>query len=144
MKLRPYRTDDLPRLYEIHRAALGPYVEATWGWDEDSQASQFQQRADRGTWHVIEEDGTVLGFMSFDEADDRSVLNTIELAPEHQRCGVGSKLIRDLLSRARKRGVPVELRVLKCNPARALYERLGFSAIGETETHVLMRTRQAV
>ena len=29
----------------------------------------------------------------------------------------------------------ITLRVLKVNPARGLYERLGFSVIRETETH---------
>jgi ribosomal protein S18 acetylase RimI-like enzyme len=35
--------------------------------------------------------------------------------------------------------LPVSLRVLKINPARQLYLRLGFSVIGETETHYWMR-----
>ena len=33
--------------------------------------------------------------------------------------------------------------VLKVNPARRLYERLGFAIVGETETHYLMRWRPA-
>jgi hypothetical protein len=34
--------------------------------------------------------------------------------------------------------LPVKLRVLKVNPARRLYERLGFIHKGETPTHYLM------
>jgi len=36
----------------------------------------------------------------------------------------------------------VELYVLKVNPARGLYERLGFAIIGETETHHIMRSTE--
>ena len=35
--------------------------------------------------------------------------------------------------------MPVELQVLKVNPARRLYGRLGFQVTGETETHYLMQ-----
>jgi ribosomal protein S18 acetylase RimI-like enzyme len=34
--------------------------------------------------------------------------------------------------------MPVRLRVLRTNPARELYERLGFRIYGTTETHHLM------
>jgi RimJ/RimL family protein N-acetyltransferase len=45
-------------------------------------------------------------------------------------------LIRDVLSHRR----PVELGVFKINVrARRLYERLGFTVVGETETHHRMR-----
>ena len=49
------------------------------------------------------------------------------------------KLIQALCDEADGRGIPVELQVIKVNPAWRLYERLGFVVIGETETHVLMR-----
>jgi ribosomal protein S18 acetylase RimI-like enzyme len=144
MKVRPGTRADMPRLYEIHRAALGPYVEVTWGWDEGFQASEFRRRGKVGKWQVIDVDGQIAGFIEVDEQSDRIVLNTIELAPEYQGRGMGTKLVSELLSRARKRHLPVQLRVLKCNPARALYERLGFRVAGETETHILMRTPPAL
>ena len=44
-------------------------------------------------------------------------------------------MIQGLLDEGRTRGVPVELQVIKVNPARGLYERLGFVVAGESETH---------
>jgi ribosomal protein S18 acetylase RimI-like enzyme len=132
--------DDLPALYEIHRAALGPYVKRTWGWDEDRQSREFLARKVGPGMRVIEEGGAVVGFIEVEEQTDRLVLRTIEIAPEYQRRGIGTKLIRELLARSWSTGRPVHLRVLRCNPARGLYERLGFRAVRETETHVLMRT----
>ena len=35
--------------------------------------------------------------------------------------------------------LPLELQVLKVNPAKGLYERLGLAVIDETKTHYLMR-----
>jgi ribosomal protein S18 acetylase RimI-like enzyme len=50
----------------------------------------------------------------------------IVLAARAQRRGIGSQLIGDLMEDARARGVPIRLSVLFNNPARELYERLGF------------------
>ncbi len=47
--------------------------------------------------------------------------------------------MKQLLASADSRGVPVRLRVLKVNPARRLWERLGFRVARETETHYEMR-----
>jgi ribosomal protein S18 acetylase RimI-like enzyme len=33
------------------------------------------------------------------------------------------------------------LTILKVNPARRLYERLGFTVVGETETHFRLEAR---
>ena len=62
-----------------------------------------------------------------------------KILPEYQNRGVGSAVIRDVLAQAQAEGLSVGLQVLKVNPARRLYERLGFSLVGETATHYLMR-----
>jgi len=43
-----------------------------------------------------------------------------------------------VLAEGRRHNLPVRLQVLKVNRARKLYERLGFEACGESETHVHM------
>jgi hypothetical protein len=48
-------------------------------------------------------------------------------------------LIRRLCDQADAANLPLELQVLKVNPARRLYERLGLTVIGETDTHYLMQ-----
>jgi len=143
MKTRPATRNDLPVLYEIHRNALGPYVEKTWGWDEDYQSREFMGRDVGSGLRVIEEDGSIVGFIETEKQRDRLVLRTIEIAPGFQRRGIGTKLLRELLARSWSTGLPVHLRVLRCNPARALYERLGFKVVRKTETHVLMRTSRS-
>ena len=138
MRLRPVTPGDLPVLYAIHREALGPYVDATWGWDESFQAREFERRSADPDRRVIEVDGEIAGFLSVAEDRGRIVVRTIELASRFQRRGIGTVLIEDILARARESGLPVDLRVLKCNPARRLYERLGFQPAGESETHVYL------
>jgi ribosomal protein S18 acetylase RimI-like enzyme len=53
--------------------------------------------------------------------------------PEWQGRSIGRRLVGALLDQARRAGVPVVLSVLKVNPARRLYERLGFRVVGERD-----------
>ena len=62
----------------------------------------------------------------------------IYILPEHQSRGIGTHLVSELLAGARAAGLAVRLRVLKGNPARRLYEKLGFTVTREIETHDYM------
>jgi ribosomal protein S18 acetylase RimI-like enzyme len=59
-------------------------------------------------------------------------LDLIEIAPQYQRQDLGTKQIGQLVVESDRRGVPIRLRVLTTNPAKGLYERLGFRVIRET------------
>lgn len=52
--IRPARTPERERLYEIHRAALGPYVVEVWGWDDTRQVEMFARNFDPVSLLVIE------------------------------------------------------------------------------------------
>jgi len=137
--LRPATEDDYDFLWCLHRATMRLYVEKTWGWDEDWQIRYSQEHFDPTTLAIVESDGVPTGCISVKRGDGAIFLAAIELAPDYQNQGIGRKLIRSLLNEAASRGVPVELQVLKVNPAQRLYERLGFVVVGETETHHIMR-----
>jgi ribosomal protein S18 acetylase RimI-like enzyme len=143
IRLRPATFDDVDTLYRIHRAALGPYVEQTWGWDERWQAGHFREHFDVSVRQVIEYHGQAIGFLDVIEEEGRTLLASIRITPEFQRRGIGTFLIRGVLHRAESRGVPVVLRVLRINPARSLYERLGFETVGVSDTHYTMTAHPA-
>jgi ribosomal protein S18 acetylase RimI-like enzyme len=84
-----------------------------------------------------------VGVFRVERREDSIFLSNIGIRPAYQGRGIGTKLIQDLLDEGRARGVPVELRVLKVNPARDLYERLGFTVTEEFETHWQMRWEPA-
>jgi ribosomal protein S18 acetylase RimI-like enzyme len=139
ISLRSATPDDYDFLWWLHCATIRPYVEKTWGWDEDWQIQHFQERFDPGTREIIESDRVAIGCISTERYEDRIFLALIEIAPDYQSQGIGTKLIRALLNEGNSRDMPVELRVLRVNPAQRLYERLGFGVVKETETHRTMR-----
>jgi ribosomal protein S18 acetylase RimI-like enzyme len=144
--LRPSTAADLRPHYELFRAAMRDYEEAAHGaWDEHARWAEFQAGFPIGRARIIEVDGERVGAIDAERRADAWHLNNFEIAPGWQSRGIGTRLIRDLVARAADEGLPVALDVLKVNPrARALYERLGFERVGETATHIQMRTRDPV
>jgi ribosomal protein S18 acetylase RimI-like enzyme len=137
--VRAAKQEDGQRLYEIHRAALGPYVAKIWGWDDAWQAEAFAKNFDPKSVRVVEELGQVVGFYQLNDEGEAVVLSKIEIEPGCQQRGVGTRIIIDVLAEARARGQVVRLQVFKINHrAHALYQRLGFHDTGETPTHVQM------
>jgi GNAT superfamily N-acetyltransferase len=139
VELRPTNPDDYDFVFGVHCAAMKPSVERIYGWDEDWQARYFRERFDPARRQIIRHDGTDIGYISIEEQEASLFLSSIAILPHYQGRGIGTALIRSLQQQARRKGVPVTLRVLKANPARTLYERLGFRVTGETETHYQMR-----
>lgn len=139
IRLRPITEADYDFLWRLHNAALKRYVEETWGWDEEWQASDFCEKFDPNAGSIINVDSVDAGFWWVAERDDEIVLVSIRLLPEFQRRGIGTRLIRSLTENSDR---PVRLKVLKVNPARQLYERLGFSITRDLDTHYEMTTKR--
>lgn len=138
--LRPAEATDFNFVYDLHRSAMRDYVDQTWGWDEDFQARVFKQWFDPARFQIVVVDGENVGLLSVERRLTELFLSTLEILPAYQRRGLGSEVIRSILAEAEAEQLPVALQVLKVNPARELYARLGFGVVGETPTHYLMRT----
>jgi GNAT superfamily N-acetyltransferase len=137
---RPATPDDAEFAYRVKRAAFRGYAEQVWGWNEEEQRRLHESRFAAQDAFVIQQAGADVGFLSTNRAGDHLDLKQLFVLPEHQGGGTGSACLRRLISDARRDRVPVGLQVLKVNPAaRRFFERHGFRAVGETETHVQMR-----
>jgi ribosomal protein S18 acetylase RimI-like enzyme len=80
---------------------------------------------------VICLDDTPIGLFKAFREKSTWVIGQFQIAPEYQNKGIGSYLLRTFLSQAQKENVPVQLSVLRGNPARRLYESLGFRPISK-------------
>jgi GNAT superfamily N-acetyltransferase len=130
---------DVQFMRETKFAGIRPYVEAVWGWNQQQQDELFATGCDVQRSRIVVVDGHDVGFIFVIEDADTAFLAGIYLTPEMRRRGIGSALVRDVIETTVRRGKALTLRVLKLNPARRLYERLGFFITGETESHFLMR-----
>ena len=90
---------------------------------------------------IITCDGQDIGMISVEERGEEFFLRTIAIHPTYQRQGLGTSIIRQIIADAARQMKPTSLRVLKVNPAKRLYDRLGFRIVEETPTHYIMRTQ---
>lgn len=138
--LRPATADDRGFVAEVNRAAMGPYLEATFGWDDAAQRAYFAEQFDASGGRIIQVDGVDVGELLVDERHDELELVRIAIVPAWQGRGLGSAVVAMLIDRARELERPVVLRVFKSNPRAArLYESLGFVRTAESDADVTMR-----
>jgi ribosomal protein S18 acetylase RimI-like enzyme len=135
---RPAVESDYQFMWELHRQTFRSYVEATWGWDEEWQAKYFRETRDLSRYDILVDKGRDIGCLEIRHEDKLLILEYVAILPEHQNQGLGSEVMRGVLRSASERGVPVRLSVLKVNPARKLYERMGFQTIGSDEFRYYM------
>jgi ribosomal protein S18 acetylase RimI-like enzyme len=138
--LRPAAKSDFDFLYHLIEVCLKEYVEATWGWDDEFQQGYFAEHFDITGCQIVLVDGRTAGQLTVIEEQDKFFISGIYILPEYQNHGLGSSLVREVLSKARQSSRHVTLQVLKANqPARRLYEQLGFVVTAEKLTHYVMQ-----
>jgi ribosomal protein S18 acetylase RimI-like enzyme len=141
--LRPAKKEDYDFLYNLKATCMREYVEATWGWDEAFQQAYFKEHFNPARSQIIVSDGRDVGELALEEKENHLFLAGIYILPAFQRSGMGTEILQNVINGSHKRGRTVRLRVLKVNPARRLYERLGFHIVEEDDNFYIMDTRLA-
>ena len=148
LRLRPAAAGDEPFLFALYAGTRQAEV-AAWGWDtalrdaflrQQFAAQQQGYRAEFPTaahW-IVEAAGRPVGRLLLHTGADEIRVVDIALLPAAQGQGLGTRLLRGVLAAGAHRGRPVRLHVRVGNPARRLYERLGFVARADNGLDVLM------
>jgi ribosomal protein S18 acetylase RimI-like enzyme len=138
VSLRPAREDDVPFLLALREQTMDGHFRASGAEpSRDAHLERLHVRFECA--QIIEHEGRPAGLFKVARDGLDWQLIQIQLAPELQGRGVGERLIRELIAEARRAGASVSLHVLQANPARRLYERLGFRIVGQGEHEYLMQ-----
>ena len=103
-----------------------------------AQDAHYRRHYPGATLDVIELDGETAGRLYVHRGARDIRIMDIALLPEFREHGIGSDLLRSLIAEAESSGRTVSIHVEFNNPARRLYERLGFQFAGEHGVYVLM------
>ena len=139
--LRPATEADRAFSWAVKEAALRPYVEAVWGWDEDEQRAFHRRDWETAPPDIILQDGAPVGTIAVHRevcAERCWHFGEFYILPEFQRRGLGTRVLLDLIRESASAGCGLRLEVIKINPAKRLYDRHGFRVTEETATHFLM------
>jgi ribosomal protein S18 acetylase RimI-like enzyme len=139
--LRPATEADIPALFALRKQTMDAHMRAS-GADTSDDYHMAKLRKGYALAQVLEEAGRVVGLFKVDRGHAPWKVIQIQLAPALQGRGIGQALLLDFIQEARDAGHDVTLNVLKQNPARALYERLGFVVTGEEGSEYVMLLRQ--
>jgi len=141
--LRPATPADSEFCYRLHKAAMGDYITAIWGWDEPRQRGAHARSFNPDRWQIITDGRTDIGMLDVEHRPGEIYLSRIEILPDYQGQGIGTRLIGALADEARRTGRDLVLDVLTVNHrARALYRRLGLKEVarhGENNIKITMR-----
>ncbi|MEQ8437118.1 MAG: GNAT family N-acetyltransferase [Ilumatobacter fluminis] len=110
----------------------------------DARVAGYSHQFPAAEHLVIELDGEPVGALIVDGLHEVHEAGTvvvvdIVIAEQHRHRGIGRRVLAEIVDTADRRGADVELTVAHGNPARRLYDRLGFRAIATTELHERLR-----
>jgi ribosomal protein S18 acetylase RimI-like enzyme len=143
IELRPATDADSEFCYQLHKAAMGDYITAVWGWDEQAQRDFHARVFNPGRWQIITAGGADAGMLHVEYRPGEIYLGRIEIHPDYQGRGIGTRLISALADEAGQKGQDLVLDVLAVNHrAQALYQRLGMKEVarhGDSNIKITMR-----
>jgi GNAT superfamily N-acetyltransferase len=118
--------DDVEWLEPFYESVMRPYyVELNLIWDN----TKFREYFDPQLTKIIQADGVDIGLLKTEERVDCIYLGDIQIQHEYRNRGIGTSLIESVIRSARIANKPIRLRVLRGNPAKNLYLRLGFREV---------------
>jgi ribosomal protein S18 acetylase RimI-like enzyme len=147
-RLRPAAPGDRAFLVDLYAAVREPEL-AHVPWDDATrrtfvehqfraQDAHYRQHYPGARLDVIEVDGEPAGRLYVHRGPRDIRIMDIALAPEFRGRAIGSGLLRRLISEAGATGRTLSIHVEVNNPARRLYERLGFRPAGEHGVYLLL------
>lgn len=150
LTLRVASEDDFPLLRRIYAHSRAEEM-ASVPWPEDIRErflhSQFAAQHSHYVTHfpdagflIAYEGDEPIGRLYVDQRGEDLHIVDISLLGQKQGRGLGSRLIGALMEHAARRPGAVTLHVHRLNHrAQTLYQRLGFTVVGESDSHLSMR-----
>ena len=140
--LRPATAADHDFVKRLLLTTSRAYVEQTWGWNDEIQQlvnEDFERWFNPpASGQIVQVGGQDIGYLKVADHEDGVLLDMVLLDPTYQNRGLGTALISPIVEDAHARGEAVVLQVLKVNPSKRLYQRLGFVVTEELPNHYLM------
>ena len=145
---RPMNDEDLPFVAALYASLRAEELAAT-GLPEGQQLAfldqqhraqhaHYRKHYTTAEWLILEREDTRIGRLYLDEWKREFRVVDISLVEESRGRGIGGAILADIIAAARAAGKGVSIHVEKQNPARHLYERLGFVVVEDKGVYDLM------
>lgn len=136
LTLRPTTAEDSAFLLAVYASTRAEEMAIT-GWSDEQKAhfcamqfqgqtSHYRQHYPTAQYFVIEAGSVPAGRLYVDHWDKEIRIMDIALLPEFRGQGIGTHFLRKLQKEAQTASKVLSIHVETFNPAKRLYERLGF------------------
>jgi GNAT superfamily N-acetyltransferase len=149
--LRPVCAADEAFLFQVYISTREEeLVQVTWDEQQKQSFLQMQFSAQRshydlyfadGSHDIIIYEGQPIGRLYVTRRLDEIRIIDITLLPIHRGIGIGTRLLKDLITEAETEKLPLRIHVERFNRALSFYERLGFQQIEDHEIYILLEWR---
>jgi GNAT superfamily N-acetyltransferase len=139
--MRPSEPADVEPIAELRAVVMRADLERLGRFDEHRVRQRLRDGFSPRHTSIIEADGTFAGSVALrpSETDENGLwLEHFYLSPGLQGRGLGSAVLRTLLTRTDADDTLVRLNVLQGSPARRLYERHGFTVETQDPVDIFM------
>jgi GNAT superfamily N-acetyltransferase len=151
ISFRPMNEADLPFLSALYASTRAEEVAMT-GWPAEMQRQFLEQQFDAqhrhymrhypdAEWLVVERAGRPIGRLYIEEWPSQIRIIDISLMGDSRGLGLGRAILEDIIELGRSLSKPISIHVEKNNPARRLYQRLGFVEIEDKGVYDLLEWR---
>ena len=148
LTFRPITEQDTDFLYRVYAGTRDEEMAIT-GWSEEQkqefllmqfnlQHTQYLQNYRSAAFEIILVDNVPAGRFYVDRREKEIRIIDLALLPEFRNQGIGTAILKDLIAEADKKNLPLNFHVERFNPARRLYERVGFKMKEDKGSHFLM------
>jgi GNAT superfamily N-acetyltransferase len=107
--------------------------------DRAAQEASFQQQWNRSQVRILVLESADIGWLQTLTQDGELFVAQMFVDRPFQRKGIGTEVMKRLIAEAARSNQIMRLNVVKINPARRLYERLGFYVTHEDDRKFYMK-----
>ena len=136
--LRKATADDYRLAESLYLESMKPLLSALNAWVEAEAVEKFKGYYNIDEVEIILVGDDAAGWLQVTAHPQKIELTQIHLREIYRTKGIGTQIVRQLQAKARRAKKPLCLEVVHGNPAIALYKRLNFTVVSETETKLQM------
>ncbi len=128
--------------FELYCDSMKSHIETLWGWDQDWQISDFEDRWNLSINYILFNAEKRIGYFQVTEEKDGPYIMMFIIDEKFRSKGVGSRALTMLKKLLLNK--PLSLRVFKTNTrALSFYTANGFSLLEQEDKFFIMHQRVA-
>ncbi|MGF1766245.1 GNAT family N-acetyltransferase [Enterovibrio makurazakiensis] len=139
IRLRKALNSDISFLMSLRKLTMQQYLEAVgMPTSDEAHLTRINYKFDCAEIITVSDIPVGLFKAEFIEDQNQWYLVQLQVHPDYQNRGIGYTVLERLLSCASESASRIRLSVLKTNPARDLYIRLGFEVVEQSDCEYIM------